>query len=109
MVGVPWSVSALWQQSGRSGRRNADSLSIIVCDGHPMDQYYASNPTTLFEKQPEQVSVQLTDSIILESHIQCAAEEIPIDLATDVEYFGPELVQVCRDHLVKIEHDVSQD
>lgn len=41
MVGVPWSISALWQQSGRSGRRNADSLSLVVCDGNPLDQHYA--------------------------------------------------------------------
>lgn len=41
MVGVPWSISALWQQSGRSGRRNTDSLSLVVCDSNPVDQYYA--------------------------------------------------------------------
>ena len=41
MVGVPWSISALWQQSGRSGRRNADSLSLVVCDSNPLDQHYA--------------------------------------------------------------------
>lgn len=41
MVGVPWSISALWQQSGRSGRRNVDSLSLVVCDGNPLDQHYA--------------------------------------------------------------------
>ncbi|KAI9476016.1 MAG: P-loop containing nucleoside triphosphate hydrolase protein [Benjaminiella poitrasii] len=41
MVGVPWSISALWQQSGRSGRRNEDSLSLIICDNSPLDQHYA--------------------------------------------------------------------
>jgi ATP-dependent helicase YprA (DUF1998 family) len=29
-----------WQQSGRSGRRNTDSVSLVITDQSPLDQYY---------------------------------------------------------------------
>ncbi|KAG2208134.1 hypothetical protein INT47_010496 [Mucor saturninus] len=103
MVGVPWSISALWQQSGRAGRRNEDSLTLVVCDNNPLDQYYANHPSVLFEKTPDILSIDLENSIVLESHIQCAAEELPIDTDKDEMYFGPNLDKICRDHLAKID------
>ncbi|KAI8991328.1 P-loop containing nucleoside triphosphate hydrolase protein [Mycotypha africana] len=102
MIGVPWTISALWQQSGRSGRRNADSLSLIVCDGNPLDQYYARHPNELFKKEPESLTVNLENSIVIESHIQCAAEEEPVHAMIDQEYFGTSLPAICDEHLTKI-------
>ncbi|KAI8068899.1 P-loop containing nucleoside triphosphate hydrolase protein [Thamnidium elegans] len=106
MIGVPWSKSALWQQSGRAGRRNADSLSIVVCDNNPLDQFYANNPSLLFEKTADVLSLEVNTSIVLEGHIQCAAEELPIDISKDQIYFGPQLETICRQHLVKIDHQL---
>jgi DEAD/DEAH box helicase domain-containing protein len=82
-------------------------MTLIVTDNNPLDQYYADKPSILFEKSPEQVSIQLKNSIILESHIQCAAEEHPIDMIQDQNYFGSDIEQICQDHLVKIDHNVS--
>ncbi|KAI8994891.1 P-loop containing nucleoside triphosphate hydrolase protein [Pilobolus umbonatus] len=106
MLGVPWSISALWQQSGRAGRRNTDSLSLVINDHNPMDQYYAKHPTVLFEKRPDKVSINLENSIILESHLQCAAEEHIIDADKDEIYFGPSIRSVCEDHLFKISNNL---
>ncbi|CAO0799244.1 unnamed protein product [Mucor circinelloides] len=102
MVGVPWSISALWQQSGRSGRRNADSLSLVVCDGNPLDQHYARHPEELFVKLPDTLSVNFENSIVIESHVQCAAEEEPIHAIEDQQYFGENLPSVCEEHLTPI-------
>ncbi|CEP09281.1 hypothetical protein [Parasitella parasitica] len=102
MVGVPWSISSLWQQSGRSGRRNADSLSLVVCDGNPLDQHYARHPEELFTKIPDTLSINFENSIVIESHVQCAAEEEPIHAIEDQAYFGDDLPVVCQEHLAPI-------
>ncbi|KAI9262495.1 P-loop containing nucleoside triphosphate hydrolase protein [Helicostylum pulchrum] len=104
MIGVPWSKSALWQQSGRAGRRNADSLSLVVCDNSPLDQFYAKQPSLLFEKTADVLSLEVDTSIVLEGHIQCAAEELAIDISKDQIYFGPQLETICTQHLVKIDY-----
>ncbi|KAI8139448.1 P-loop containing nucleoside triphosphate hydrolase protein [Fennellomyces sp. T-0311] len=103
MVGMPWSVSAMWQQSGRAGRRNTDSLSMVIADHNPMDQYYALHPAELFEKQLDDIQFEVENNLlVLESHLQCAAEEIPIDIEKDKVYFGSRLEEVCEKHLVSI-------
>ncbi|KAI8878373.1 P-loop containing nucleoside triphosphate hydrolase protein [Backusella circina FSU 941] len=103
MVGVPWSISSLWQQSGRSGRRSTDSLSLVITDQSPLDQYYAKNPNVLFEKKPEKMSIGLENSLVLESHLQCAAEEMVITIPEDEVYFGSDIGNICGDHLFQIE------
>lgn len=63
----------------------------------------------LFEKKAEPLSIELENSIVLESHIQCAAEELPIDVIRDQMYFGSNLAEICEEHLAKIDHGVSQN
>lgn len=52
LVYVPYSssllVSSLWQQAGRSGRREKPSLSIYVAFEGPLDQYFMKFPHKLF-------------------------------------------------------------
>ncbi|KAG0186754.1 hypothetical protein DFQ28_007358 [Apophysomyces sp. BC1034] len=102
MVGFPWSISTLWQQSGRAGRRKTDSLTLVVADQGPMDQYYVHHPSELFEKRLDDIHLQVEHSIILESHIQCAAEELPLDVGQDQVYFGSNIKKICQDYLVPI-------
>ncbi|KAI8372767.1 P-loop containing nucleoside triphosphate hydrolase protein [Radiomyces spectabilis] len=107
MIGVPWSIAALWQQSGRAGRRNADSLSMVVADQNPLDQYYSRHPEALFEQTPEQRQFEVDNSLALESHLQCAAEELPIDIHKDAEFFGPNIETICAEHLTPINQEKS--
>ncbi|KAI8087955.1 P-loop containing nucleoside triphosphate hydrolase protein [Gilbertella persicaria] len=102
MIGVPWSMSSLWQQSGRAGRRNADSLSLVICDQHPFDQYYAKHPRDLFTKKPDTLMLDLENVMLLESHVQCAAEEAPIHAIHDQFYFGSQLPLLCQSYLTPI-------
>ncbi|KAI9488424.1 hypothetical protein BDB00DRAFT_932711 [Zychaea mexicana] len=103
MVGMPWSQSAMWQQSGRAGRRNTDSLSMVIADNNPMDQFYARHSAELFEKPLDDIQFEVENNLlILENHLQCAAEELPIDIETDQVYFGPRIQEVCEQHLASI-------
>ncbi|KAL4943301.1 hypothetical protein BDV06DRAFT_234798 [Aspergillus oleicola] len=98
-LGFPYSISNLRQQSGRAGRRNKDSLSVLIGDRYPTDQYYMRNPEELFTKPNCELQVDLTNELVLEGHIQCAAFELPISPATDTAYFGPQLAHFASTRL----------
>lgn len=44
-------------------------------------------------------ALDIENPIILEGHLQCAALEKPIDLSTDLVYFGQAAESICREHL----------
>ncbi|KAL2872375.1 uncharacterized protein BJX67DRAFT_369065 [Aspergillus lucknowensis] len=100
-LGFPYSISNLRQQSGRAGRRNKDSLSILVGDRYPTDQYYMRNPEELFSKPNCELQVDLSNELVLEGHIQCAAFEMPIKPESDHIYFGPQLSEFAATRLTR--------
>ncbi|MCJ1260322.1 hypothetical protein MMC22_000182 [Lobaria immixta] len=100
-VGFPYTVANLRQQSGRAGRRNKDSLSILVGDCFATDQYYMDNPDEIFTKPNCELQVDLQNMLVLEGHIQCAAFEMPIRPLEDKLYFGKQLPEIAEERLVK--------
>jgi DEAD/DEAH box helicase domain-containing protein len=88
------------QQAGRAGRRNKDSLALLICDPFPFDQHFARNPEELFTKPQATLSLDLENELVLEGHVQCAAHEMPVHLSDDQIYFGSKLAQICTERLV---------
>ncbi|KAI0459467.1 hypothetical protein F5B21DRAFT_499645 [Xylaria acuta] len=102
-LGFPYTIANLRQQSGRAGRRNKDSLSILVGDCFPSDQHYMQNPNELFTKPNCELQVDLSNMLVLEGHLQCAAYEMPIRPAEDAHYFAPDLAKLSEERLVRDE------
>lgn len=100
-LGFPFSISNLRQQSGRAGRRNKDSLSVLIGDSFPTDQHYMKNPGEIFTRPNCELQVDLTNELVLEGHIQCAAFEAPLKPEEDSAYFGPKLAEFASTRLVK--------
>lgn len=100
-VGFPYTIANLRQQSGRAGRRNKDSLSVLVGDCFPTDQYYMQNPDEIFTKPNCELQVDLQNMLVVEGHIQCAAYELPIRPKEDALYFGKSLPQIAEERLEK--------
>src|SRR5690242_9696675 len=100
-VGFPYTIANLRQQSGRAGRRNKDSLSVLVGDCFPTDQYYMQNPDEIFTKPNCELQVDLENMLVLEGHVQCAAHEMPINVETDTKYFGPLLPKIAKERMRK--------
>ena len=98
--GFPYTIANLRQQSGRAGRRNKDSLSILIGDCFPTDQHYMQNPDELFTKPNCALRVDLENMLVREGHIQCAAFEMPIRADRDAKYFGKDLAEICEERLV---------
>lgn len=100
-VGFPYTIANLRQQSGRAGRRNKDSLSVLIGDSFPTDQYYMNNPEEIFTKPNCELQVDLENLLALEGHVQCAAFEMPIRPQEDKVYFGEQLLEIAEKRLVK--------
>ena len=100
-VGFPYTIANLRQQSGRAGRRNKDSLSVLVGDCFATDQYYMQNPDEIFTKPNCELQVDLQNMLTLEGHVQCAAFEMPIRPDEDKFYFGKQLSEIAEERMVK--------
>ena len=86
-VGVPDTAAAMWQQAGRSGRRQGCSVAVVVACERPVDSYYLSHPDELFRRRPEAALIDPSNVALLEAHLPCAAWECPLDLMEDAKMF----------------------
>ena len=87
--GYPGTVISTWQQAGRAGRTNSDSLVTLVAFQNPLDQYFMKHPQDFFGRPHERAIIDLHNRYISLGHIMCAASELPIT-ENDRKYF-PEL------------------
>jgi len=87
--GYPGSISAFWQQAGRTGRRGGASAAIFVAGGDILDQYLASHTEILTDRAFERATIDLDNPHILAGHALCAASELPLKVdEADSHLFG---------------------
>ena len=98
ITGYPGSISSTWQQAGRSGRRSEESLSILVAQDNPLDQYFMNHPQAFFGRTAENALISPENPYIIRPHLLCAAYEAPLT-PQDQELFGSSF----DDHLGALE------
>ena len=94
--GYPGTMISTWQQAGRAGRSNQKSLAILIAFENQLDQYFMNNPKFFFDKPHENAIIDLSNPILQEAHILCAAKELPLKRGEVEKYFD-------------IKHDVLDD
>ncbi|CAA7026987.1 unnamed protein product [Microthlaspi erraticum] len=87
-LGFPGSIASLWQQAGRSGRRERPSLAVYVAFDGPLDQYFMKFPNKLFRSPIECCHTDSQNQQVVEQHLACAALEHPLSLQYDGKHFG---------------------
>lgn len=90
IAGYPGTIASTYQQAGRVGRRSEKSLAVLIARSQPLDQFIVENPDYFFGRSPELGLVNPDNLLILISHIQCAAFELPF---REGEHFGKEDLQ----------------
>jgi DEAD/DEAH box helicase domain-containing protein len=85
IAGYPGSVAATYQQAGRAGRGEEESLAVLITASSPLDQFLAHHPEYFFERSPEQAFINPNHLVILINHMQCAVFELPFE---ENETFG---------------------
>ena len=89
--GYPGTVISTWQQAGRAGRRQNDSIAVLVAFHDKLDQYFMRYPQKFFDRPHEHAIVDLRNPYISTGHILCAAAEMPLS-QKDEEFFPPEVL-----------------
>ncbi|HEX4355448.1 MAG TPA: DEAD/DEAH box helicase [Polyangiales bacterium] len=95
-AGYPGTIAGLFQRFGRSGRRGAESLSLLVTSSAPLDQYLARAPEALLSAESEEARIDPDNVEILVQHVKCAAFELPFEQG---ERFGDVPEEVVSDAL----------
>jgi len=88
IVGYPGARASFHQQSGRAGRKAADSLVILIGLDTSINQYVMSHPEYLFDRAVEEAVLDAENPFVLTGHLRCAAQEKPIAHA-ELAAFGP--------------------
>jgi len=84
-AGYPGSIAGMWQRFGRAGRREGESLAILVTSSAPLDQFLARKPELITGAPIEHARVDPDNLEIILQHLKCAAFELPFE---DKEQFG---------------------
>lgn len=95
--GFPGSMISVFQQAGRAGRKGQEATITFVAGQNPIDQFYANNPEAFFNAQPEEAILGIENPYLLESHLLCAAAELPYRPERDRKYFGEAADDIVQD------------
>ena len=94
--GFPGTVASLWQQAGRAGRAQQQSLAVLVAGDDQLDQWLMAHPRELFARPPEQAVINPSNPSVLLPHLACAAYELPLG-PDDERWWGDLLDEGVRD------------
>ena len=99
ITGYPGSIASIWQQAGRAGRRNDQSVAIMVANNSPLDQYICTHPRYIFGNSPEHALTNPDNLRIMVRHLLCAAFELPFKQGEPFGGFGDvtPLLEALRD------------
>jgi DEAD/DEAH box helicase domain-containing protein len=89
IAGYPGTVASFWQQAGRAGRREEESLAILVASSDPLDQFLVAHPEFLLGRSPEHARINPDNLAVLAGHLRCSAFELPFSPG---EQFGAQNV-----------------
>ncbi|MFH1686230.1 MAG: DEAD/DEAH box helicase [bacterium] len=79
IVGYPGSIASLHQQAGRAGRRGGVSLTILIANSSPINQFLTAQPRYIHDRTPESGIIDPDNLIIRTNHLKCATFELPFD------------------------------
>jgi DEAD/DEAH box helicase domain-containing protein len=99
LAGYPGTLASLWQQAGRAGRGDRESLVVFVARDDPLDHYLAHHPRAVFGRPIEATVTDPTNPYVLGPQLCAAAAEMPLR-PEDLSDFGGRAAERQIDELV---------
>jgi DEAD/DEAH box helicase domain-containing protein len=99
MTGFPGTIASTFQQAGRAGRGQDDSLAVLVAQSSSIDQYLMQHPEFLFRAASERALIDPENRFIAGAHLLCAAFELELG-ESDLALFGraaEEILQILAE------------
>jgi len=78
IIGYPGTIASTRQQSGRAGRKQKPSLSVMIASSNPLDQYLVRHPEFLIDQSTEQALINPNNPLLLLQHLRCTIYELPL-------------------------------
>jgi DEAD/DEAH box helicase domain-containing protein len=105
LVGYPGSIASTWQQLGRAGRRDSESVGVFIATDSPLDQFLVNNPRYLLDSPPEHGLINPDNLLVLGGHLQAAAFELAFESGDSFGSAGRDVTAAlldlfCEDGLV---------
>ena len=75
LLGYPGSIMSTWQRGGRVGRRQQESLIILIGQEDALDQYFMKHPDDFFKRSVEPAVLNPENEQLAVKHLLCAAAE----------------------------------
>ncbi|MGZ4881525.1 MAG: DEAD/DEAH box helicase [Halobacteriota archaeon] len=91
MAGYPGTIISTWQQAGRAGRGNDESVVALVGFHDPLDQYFMKHPRSFFDGLHEHAIIDLTNEYVALGHTMCAAAELPVRVTDEAPHLTARL------------------
>jgi DEAD/DEAH box helicase domain-containing protein len=105
LAGYPGTLASLWQQAGRAGRAQRESLVVFVARDDPLDHYLAHHPRALFGRPIEATVTDPANPYVLGPQLCCAAAELPLRPEDLAEFGGTaaeeQVAQLVADGLLR--------
>ncbi len=99
LAGYPGTLASLWQQAGRAGRAQRESLVVFVARDDPLDHYLAHHPQAVFGRAIEATVTDPSNPYVLGPQLCCAAAELPLR-PEDLPDFGGPAAEAALEQLV---------
>ena len=95
IVGYPGRRASFFQQAGRAGRQDRDSVVFLIGLDTAVNQYVMDHPEYLFEQDIEQAVIDPDNPFVAIGHLRCAAHELPLSVE-EIDPFGPHAETALR-------------
>ncbi|MCB4208979.1 DEAD/DEAH box helicase [Arthrobacter sp. UM1] len=95
VAGWPGTRASFFQQIGRSGRSNQESLAVLVASDDPLDTYLVHHPEAIFGAGVEATVFDSENPYVLGPHLCAAAAEMPLQ-PNELERFGETTAEVLE-------------
>jgi DEAD/DEAH box helicase domain-containing protein len=81
IVGYPGTQASFFQQAGRAGRKQRDSVAFLVGLDTSINQFIMANPEYIFGRAIEEAVLDPDNPFVTMNHLRCAAQELPLHQA----------------------------
>ncbi len=95
VVGYPGTLASFFQQAGRAGRRERESLVVLVGLDTSVNQYVMEHPEYVFGRPIEEAVVDRDNPYVVAGHVRCATHELPVRQEENYS-FGPHTEEALR-------------